>query len=319
MKTLQKYFDSQKTAPDLQQLIFSLLWAGADFYEFVLFRHDFENSYSGELNKTGDKQLKVDVTANNYFVDALRKNGNVSLIASEELAEPIEGESDGKYVVAFDPLDGSSIVDANFSVGAIIGIYEGNSLIGRTGSEQVASFVFTYGSQFTFFLTTGQGTIAGIYRPGDFPDKIVEDQKMRDQFFILTEKVTLTEDGKYFAPGNLRAAANEKWYMKALQEWIKENYTLRYSGGMVPDIGHILTKGGGIFLYPGTSQKPDGKLRLLYECAPFAFIVEQAGGVALNQKGERILDIPVEFPHQTTPIFIGSKNEVEKILSKAKL
>jgi fructose-1,6-bisphosphatase len=156
-----------------------------------------------------------------------------------------------------------------------------------------------------------------MYRPENYPEDIAE-EKRRDQFFVSNESVTLAEDGKYFAPGNLRAASTEGWYMKTLQGWIKDGYTLRYSGGMVPDIGHIFIKGGGIFLYPGTEQKPDGKLRLLYECAPFAFLVEQAGGKALTQKGGRVLDIVVEFPHQTTTVFLGSANDVEKTVGKAK-
>jgi fructose-1,6-bisphosphatase len=314
MKTLQNYFDSKNVSPDLQKLIFSLLWAGADFYELTLFHYDFKNFYADTTNKSGDRQLKIDVAANDVFVGLLKEN-DVALIASEELAEPIKGKSGGKYAVAFDPLDGSSIVDADMSVGSIVGIYEGNSVIGRKGDEQVAALAFVYGPQFTFFLTVGQGTISGVYRPEKYPYDIVAEQR-NEQFYISNEQVVLAEDGKYFAPGNLRAASNEAWYMKTLQKWIKGGYTLRYSGGMVPDIGHIFVKGGGIFLYPGTEQKPDGKLRLLYECAPFAFLIEQAGGKALTQKGERILDILVEFPHQTTTVFLGSKNDVEKTIAQ---
>lgn len=316
MKTLQNYFDSKEVSSDLQKLIFSLLWAGADFYELTLFHYDFKNFYADTTNKSGDRQLKIDVAANDVFVGLLKEN-DVALIASEELAEPIKGKAGGKYAVAFDPLDGSSIVDADMSVGSIIGIYEGNSVIGRKGDEQVAALAFVYGPQFTFFLTVGQGTISGVYRPEKYPYDIVAEQR-NEQFYVSNERVILEEDGKYFAPGNLRAASNEAWYMKTLQKWIKDGYTLRYSGGMVPDIGHIFIKGGGIFLYPGTEQKPDGKLRLLYECAPFAFLIEQAGGKALTQKGERILDILVEFPHQTTTVFLGSKNDVEKTVAQIK-
>lgn len=316
MKTLQSYFDSRKVSLDLQELIFSLLWAGANFYELTLFHYDFQNFYADTTNKSGDRQLKIDVAANDVFVRLLKEN-DVALIASEELAEPIKGKSGGKYAVAFDPLDGSSIVDADMSVGSIVGVYEGDSVIGRKGCEQVAALAFVYGPQFTFFITVGQGTIAGVYRPENYPDDIAE-EKRHDQFYVSNEDVTLAEDGKYFAPGNLRAAASETWYMEALQDWIKAGSTLRYSGGMVPDIGHIFIKGGGIFLYPGTAQKPEGKLRLLYECAPFALLVEQAGGKALTQKGDRVLDIVVDFPHQTTSIFLGSKNDVEKIIGKIK-
>ena len=311
MKTVQKYFDTHEVSVDLQKLIFTLLWAGADFYEYTLFRYDFHNFYADTVNKSGDRQLKIDVAANGVFVDALRES-DVALIASEELAEPIKGRSGGKYAVAFDPLDGSSVVDADFAIGSIVGIYEGATLLGKKGNDQVASLAIIYGPQMLVYLTVGKGTIACVYRPENYPDEIVE-EKRNDQFFVFQEKVQVSPEAKYFAPGNLRAA-HDGWYEKVLKDWISSGYTLRYSGGMVPDIGHIFTKGGGIFLYPGTEQKPEGKLRLLYECAPFAFLMEQASGVALDQTGSRILEIPIEYPHQTTPVFLGSKVEVEKVM-----
>ncbi len=119
-----------------------------------------------------------------------------------------------------------------------------------------------------------------------------------------------------FAPGNLRACSdpNVKWYVDLMQFWLSNDYILRYSGGMVPDVNQILKKGGGIFTYPGYSEMPQGKLRLLYECAPMAFLMEQAGGVAFSADGE-ILDLNIEKIDQRTPIFIGSKKEVELVQS----
>lgn len=117
-----------------------------------------------------------------------------------------------------------------------------------------------------------------------------------------------------FAPGNLRACASRKSYLDLLNYWAEQQYTLRYSGGMVPDVGQILLKGKGIFTYPGYDEQPDGKLRLLYECAPMAMIMEQAGGKAVNDKGERILDLKIENLLQRTPILIGSAAEVDRAL-----
>jgi sedoheptulose-bisphosphatase len=126
--------------------------------------------------------------------------------------------------------------------------------------------------------------------------------------------VQLSGTKKYFAPGNLRAAQERSDYNELVQWYMKEQYTLRYSGGMVPDINHMLKKGSGVFMYPGMPSAPDGKLRLLYECGPMAYLMEQAGGVSSN--GERsILDILIHTLTQKTPVFLGTKGEVEKCVN----
>ncbi|MEK7146380.1 MAG: fructose-bisphosphatase class I, partial [Patescibacteria group bacterium] len=129
----------------------------------------------------------------------------------------------------------------------------------------------------------------------------------------LTAENLKLEGGKnkYFAPGNLRAAKEREDYLELVNSFIKEGYTLRYSGGMVPDIHHSFVKGHGIFMYPGSPAAPQGKLRLLFECAPMAFIAEQAGGAASNGKVD-ILDIRIESIHQQSPILIGTKEEVQR-------
>ncbi len=124
----------------------------------------------------------------------------------------------------------------------------------------------------------------------------------------------MTGEKKIFAPGNLRACGSEEWYVKLLEHWAKNDYTLRYSGGMVPDVNQILKKGCGVFTYPGYAEKPQGKLRLLYECAPMAFLMEQAGGDGVSNKG-RILDISIEKLDQRTPVFLGSKKEIALVQS----
>lgn len=167
-----------------------------------------------------------------------------------------------------------------------------------TGNDQVAACYAVYGPHTTLVLTIKKGT-----------HEFRLDEK-RGEFFLTKENLKIAPESKHFAPGNLRAAAERDDYLALTNEWIKKGLTLRYSGGMVPDINHILLKGNGIFTYPGYSKAPHGKLRLLFECNPMALLAEQAGGVAWNDDG-RILDQKIEELHQRTPIYIGSKTEVE--------
>ena len=132
-----------------------------------------------------------------------------------------------------------------------------------------------------------------------------------DGEFVLNGEDLEVEEGKMFAPGNLRACKSNEKYMELVNYWIKEQYTLRYSGGMVPDINQIILKGKGIFAYPGYDEAPEGKLRLLYECAPVALLMEEAGGAASDGKG-RILDKELKEIAQRSPIFVGSKEEVQR-------
>ncbi len=255
--------------------------------------------YAGSQNFFGEKQLKLDLYTNDVFADALKANNHVGLIASEELEEEEHGlGGENGYAVAFDPLDGSSLVDVNLAVGSIFGFYKGNSFIGQKGKDQVAALVAVYGPRLTMMFSVGHGVAEFRYDP------------QKKDFFLGKDHLQLDEAKKMFAPGNLKACDSEKWYVELMEYWMKNDYTLRYSGGMAPDVNQILKKGGGIFTYPGSKKMPEGKLRLLFECAPVAFLMEQAGGVA-NTGHMRILDITINDVHQRTPVFLGSKKEVE--------
>lgn len=262
----------------------------------------FESGAAGTENVYGESQLKVDVSANNLFLEMLQAHSAVASIASEELEEEFFGKGvDNGYSVVFDPLDGSSLADVNLSIGSIFGFYKGKGLIGRSGGEQVASMIVVYGPRLTFMVSIGKGVQEFLY-----------DEKSGE--FIFHAEIKFGGDKKLFAPGNLRACSSEEWYVKLLDHWVKNGYTLRYSGGMVPDVNQILKKGSGVFTYPGYKEKPKGKLRLLFECAPMAFLAEQAGGAAIDGKG-RILDLKIEKLDQTTPIFLGAKADVSLVKS----
>ena len=230
----------------------------------------------------------------------VKTNPYVAAYCSEELEGLGQGSEGGIYSVFFDPLDGSSLFDVNFSVGTIIGIYKGANVMGRSPREQVAALYAMYGPRTTLMLSVGNG--------------VHEFLLTEEGWTLLTEKVELKGNKKYFAPGNLRATEEREDYFKLVNEYMKEKYTLRYSGGMVPDINHMLKKGSGIFLYPGMPSAPDGKLRLLYECGPMAYLMEQAGGASSDGEGS-ILDVKVKDLHQRSPIFLGAQEEVQRAVA----
>lgn len=250
---------------------------------------------AGSENASGEDQLALDLIANQFVVDHLRSNGYVGLIASEEM-EDEEKISDGPYAVCFDPLDGSSLVDSNLALGSIFGIYKTDTFMGITGDEQVASLIAVYGPRTTIMLTIKNG--------------VVEFMLDKEEFVFVRDGFEI-KSGKMFAPGNLRACTEREDYLELVNYWCREGYTLRYSGGMVPDINQILVKGKGIFSYPGYSEANEGKLRLLFECSPISLLIEQAGGASTDGM-MRILDKPVGDLHQRTPIFAGSNEEVDR-------
>ncbi len=255
---------------------------------------------AGSQNIYGEKQLALDVQANEIVVDELRKSGFAERLASEELEEAVEVKSSGPFTVVFDPLDGSSLVDVNFAVGSIFGVYPAGNPIGKTGDDQVAACFAVYGPRTTLVITVKKGT-------HEF--RLADD----GNFYMTHENLRVAQESKHFAPGNLRAAAEREDYLKLTNEWIKNALTLRYSGGMVPDLNHIFLKGNGVFTYPGYSKAPEGKLRLLFECNPMALLMEQAGGAA-SDGSQRILSKKITELHQRIPIYIGSKGAVEEAI-----
>jgi len=257
---------------------------------------------AGSQNIYGEEQLALDVLSDKIIQDVLKENSLVGLIASEELPNEVK-ISDGEYAVCYDPLDGSSLVNVNLAVGSIFGIYKTGTFIGVSGGDQLASMIAVYGPRTTIVLTVRDGVKEFVLNA--------------ENKFVLSNENVVVGEGKMFAPGNLRAASERQDYLDLMNFWCKEQYTLRYSGGMVPDINQILLKGKGIFSYPGYSEAPNGKLRLLFECAPMSLLMEQAGGASSDGK-TRILDKKIEKLDQRTPIYIGSKGEVLRCCEQIK-
>ena len=299
MKTFCDYLKESSIEDDL----FSVLNTLKDATKKII--HAIKTSSTGKAgtqNIYGEEQLALDVLADKIVQDECKKNSLIGLIASEELPDEVK-MGDGNYAVAYDPLDGSSLVDVNLAVGSIFGIYKAKSFIGVSGSEQLAAMIAVYGPKTTVVLTVKRG--------------VKEFVLSAENKFVLSNDNVKIGEGKMFAPGNLRAAIDRKDYLDLVNYWCKEQYTLRYSGGMVPDINQILLKGKGIFAYPGYSEAPNGKLRLLFECAPMALLVTEAGGSASDGKID-ILEKVVEKLDQRTPIYIGSKAEVERCCKSLK-
>ncbi len=297
MKTFAQYLSDKNVDSGLYSVLTDVAFCIKEISDLIAKGNE---GYGDGENIYGEKQVKLDVISNQVLVSRLNDNSDVSFIGSEEIDLPLEAEVEGGgYSVLFDPLDGSSLINTNLAVGTIVGVYKGQGVIGRRGSEQAASLIAVYGPRLTFMITLG-----------DRVDEFIFD-RYKDTFVLFNENLRIAEQGNIFAPGNLNACKKNDSFLDLLNYWINNDYKLRYSGGMVPDVNQIIKKGGGIFMYPGSTEKPEGKLRLIYECAPIAMLVEAAGGNATNGK-ERILDLEIKSLQQTTPVFLGSKKEVTR-------
>lgn len=271
----------------------------------------------GGINIQGEKVKKLDVFANEQFISALRSGGECCGIASEENEEIIliEGgvSENAKYVIAIDPLDGSSNIDVNVSIGTIFSIYRRNSTsteccnindFMQEGTLQVAAGYIIYGSSTMLVYTTGKGVNGFTLDPsiGEFclshPD-----MKIPSTGYIYS----INEGNYVHFPDGVKQFIK---YCQVEDKATDRPFTSRYIGSLVADFHRNLIK-GGIYIYPSTAKSPKGKLRLLYECNPLAFITEQAGGKASNGK-ERILQIKPGEIHERSPLFIGSPLMVEK-------
>ncbi len=272
---------------------------------------------TGEINVQGEVQKKLDKLAHEEFVRALRRGGEVCLIGSEEHAEaiPLQFEDcQGKYIVLFDPLDGSSNVDVNVSIGTIFSIYQvPDDHVGavqvssayQPGREQVAAGYVVYGSSTMLVYTTGNGVNGFTLDPSI------------GEFLLSHPDIQTPRNGTMYSAneGNYNSwEPGLKEYIKWMQtedEATNRPYTTRYIGSFVADFHRNLMK-GGIYIYPSNHRNPSGKLRLMYEANPMAFIVEQAGGIATTGGAGRVLDVVPTALHQRTPLYIGSAGMVEQ-------
>ena len=277
---------------------------------------------TGKVNIQDEKQQKLDVYANNKFINTLINRNIICGLASEEddtyiSVNSIDNKNQNKYVVLIDPLDGSSNIDVNVSVGTIFSVYTRVSEIGSSvtiddflqkGRNQVAAGYIIYGTSTMLVYTTGDGVNGFTLNPAI------------GSFYHSHANIRFPQEGNIYSinEGNyLQFPDYVKKYLKFCQmEEGDRPYTSRYIGSLVSDFHRNLIK-GGIFLYPNTSKNPKGKLRLLYECNPISFICEQAGGIAIDGK-YNILDLKPTSLHQRTPFYCGSEKMVNRLKSFTK-
>ncbi|MDC0933616.1 class 1 fructose-bisphosphatase [Arcobacteraceae bacterium] len=248
---------------------------------------------SEEQNSTGDTQLKLDIISDEVIENNFKQLNSVNKIVSEEQEHIVNINEEGEYLIAYDPLDGSSLVDVNLSVGSIYGIYKNDF----TGNNIVASIYVVFGPRIEMVICDGE--TVKLYR-------------MKNTDFYYVKDIKMNESGTLNSPGSTQQC----WYphhKEMINKMFDENYELSYSGGMVPDLHHILVRGGGLFSYPGASDKPEGKLRQLFEVFPYAHIFETAGGGATNGS-KRVLEIETRHIHDTSPCFFGSNSEISRVL-----
>jgi fructose-1,6-bisphosphatase I len=273
--------------------------------------------FAGAENVHGEQVKKLDVYAHEMMFKAMDHGGHLCIMASEEEENIIHIPNNydiGKYVLLFDPLDGSSNIDANVSIGTIFSIYKRVSEDGQPGTledclqqglHQVVAGYVVYGSSTILVYTTGDGVHGFTLDPSI------------GEFILSHEDIRIPSKGKIYSinEGNYKYwHPGLKKYIKYLQEEEKESqrpYSSRYTGSMVADVHRTLLY-GGIFMYPADSRSPKGKLRLMYECNPMAMIMEAAGGKASDGK-QRILEIQPTGLHERTPIFIGSEYDVKQV------
>lgn len=274
----------------------------------------------GNVNVQGEAQQKLDVVANDAFIKAFSASGVICGIASEEnddfVAFDSETSKHGKYVVLFDPLDGSSNIDVNVSIGTIFSIYRRVSEVGgpatledmlQPGTEQVAAGYVLYGSSTMLVYTTGKGVHGFTLDPSI------------GEYCLSHPSMQMPENGRLYAmnEGNINECdpglVKYIQYCQSRENQTGMPYSGRYIGSLVADFHRNLIK-GGVYIYPAVDASPEGRLRLLYECNPLAFLAEQAGGLATTGK-TRIMDIVPTALHQRVPYFVGSKLMVEKAMS----
>ena len=265
-------------------------------------------------NVQGEEQKKLDVISNNYLIDALKVHPQVGGLASEELDEFTPAQENGKYLVLFDPLDGSSNIDINMCVGTIFSILPAKNAVTQAedfmqaGNQQVAAGYVLYGPSTMLALTVGAGTVFFTFDP--------ETQ----QFLLTSENIQVAADTKEYAIN----ASNQRHWENPVKRYIEEllagktgprdkDFNMRWVACMVGDIHRILCR-SGIFMYPYDLKDPKkaGRLRLMYEANPMSMLIEQAGGASTTGR-VRILDIEPTDLHQRVPVIIGSKNEVDLV------
>ena len=274
---------------NMQEIIKAIEEASIEIKELI---ETGDTGKSDQENSTGDTQLKLDIASDIIIERIFKQLPTVKAIVSEEQENIINLNENGEYLIAYDPLDGSSLVDVNLSVGSIYGIYKNEF----NAKNIVASVYVVFGPRVEMVVAIDD----------------VKMYRLKHGKFEFIQNIVLKQKGNLKAPGSTQSA----WaphHKQMVDDIFNDGYRLRYSGGMVPDLHQILLKGGGLFSYPGTTDKPKGKLRQLFEVFPFALTYEKAGGGAVDGFN-RVLEVETTHIHDTSPCFFGSNEEIKRVL-----
>jgi fructose-1,6-bisphosphatase I len=311
--SLDRFLGEIRAEEGVSRLILTIA-RGAERIASVLRRAGLAGALgsAGETNVQGEAVQKMDRISNQILVDAVREERTACRVASEEMEEPVSIREGAGYAVLFDPLDGSTNIDTGGTVGTIFSVRRADPRSGggasdllRPGTEQIAAGYVNYGPSTVLVLTVGEGSHLLTHDPGP------------GRFLVTQRGLRMPPRGKYYATNEGQRAF---WHPPTLRlvehlqtpdKTDRRPYSTRYSGCLVSDVHRILLE-GGIYLYPADTRdpgKPSGKLRLMYECAPLALVVERAGGRASTGRG-RILEVAPTSLHQRVPLFIGSAREV---------
>ena len=293
---LRRHMWMEGVETELRRLIWQIAVTGKYISAKI---HESNRKLAGLRNLYGEEQLSLDRSSDEILKSQLQNSGFVREYASEEQDAVVQiGKGHEKYFITADPLDGSSLVDTNLAIGTIIGIHR-ESIFACGKDSMVAALYITYGPLITMIYSAGTGAHEFVLN-------------REGEYVLSQENIRMDERGSIYSPGGIRKDCTEG-HIKYLEYLEAQGYKLRYSGGFVPDFNQILIKRGGIFTYPALKKSPNGKLRLLFELQPMAFIIEQAGGRATNGK-EDILSLKVSEVDQRSPVYIGSRFEVEKAM-----
>lgn len=321
MQTVEQIFEQNQTPASLVSAIQAVLTASKDITHLLQ-----KGAMAGVLgsaeaeNIQGETQKKLDVISNDLLKDTLKACPVVAGIASEEEDLPVVANQGGEYLVIFDPLDGSSNIDINVTVGTIFSILPSNgqdaaaeSTYLQSGRNQLAAGYVLYGPSTMLVMTTGQGVDVFTLDPSS------------NEFYLTEQKISISPTTQEFAIN----MSNQRFWAESVQSYVADllqgeegplgkRYNMRWVAAMVAEVHRILTR-GGIFMYPWDNRdaKKPGKLRLMYEGNPMSMLVEQAGGLSSTSE-MAIMDVQPENIHQRVPVFLGSKEEVEKAISYKK-
>ncbi len=273
----------------MQEIIKAIEKASIEIKEII---ETGDTGKSEQENSTGDTQLKLDIASDIIIENIFKEIPSIKAIVSEEQEAIVPLNDDGEYLIAYDPLDGSSLVDVNLSVGSIYGIYKNEF----NAENIIASVYVVFGPRVEMVVAIDD----------------VKMYRLKHGKFEFIQDIVLKQKGNLKAPGSTQSCWSAH-HKKMVDDIFQDGYRLRYSGGMVPDLHQILLKGGGLFSYPGTTDRPKGKLRQLFEVFPFAYTYEKAGGQSIDGF-KRLLEVETTHIHDTSPCFFGSNEEINRVL-----